>query len=143
MFWFFLPLILGVCACVPYHISLKSLPASVHPLAALAIAYSIAALSCIAIVTFSPSKIDWIQSIKDMKWLGVALGLGILGVELGFLLAYRAGWNVNAASVTFNAMVGIVLIGVGYFLFKEHLTWINFSGIALCLTGIFLITYGR
>lgn len=143
MFWFLFPLVLAVCAAVPYHICLKSMPDKVNPLAALAIAYLVASLSCIIISMIGAQKIDWIQSVKEMKWLGFALGLAILGVELGFLLSYRAGWHVNAASVTFNAMVGIVMIGVGYLFFKEHLTWINFSGILFCLTGIFLITYGR
>ncbi|MFZ5807163.1 MAG: EamA family transporter [Verrucomicrobiota bacterium] len=143
MFWFFLPLILGVLACVPYHICLKVMPQTVQPLVALAIAYTIAALSCILILTFGFQKIDWMQNIKDMKWLGIALGLAILGVELAFLLAYRAGWNVNAASITFNALVGITMVAVGYLFFREHLTWINVSGIAFCLIGIFFINYGR
>ena len=41
------------------------------------------------------------------------MGIAIVAVELGVLLAYRAGWRMSVASLTVNSALALVLVPVG------------------------------
>jgi multidrug transporter EmrE-like cation transporter len=60
-------------------------------------------------------------------------------LELGFLLAYRAGWPISLAALLANVMVGMLLLPIGLVLLREKLSWVNLLGIAVCLAGIILV----
>ena len=70
----------------------------------------------------------------------LAVGAGIVAIELGFLLAYRAGWRLSTASITANATVALVLVGVGAVVYREALTPGRLTGIGLCVVGLWLVT---
>jgi uncharacterized membrane protein len=59
--------------------------------------------------------------------------------KIGFLLAYRAGWNINVGSLIVSVAVALLLIPTGALLFKEHLSAANVTGIVLCLVGLVLV----
>jgi drug/metabolite transporter (DMT)-like permease len=46
---------------------------------------------------------------------------------------------MNTGYIVKALILGIVLIGVGYFLYKEQLTMTKAAGILVCLFGLFLI----
>jgi len=69
----------------------------------------------------------------------VAVGLGALLIELGFLLTYRAAWPVSIASVITNGLVAILLMPIGAALFGESITAIKVAGVVLCLLGLSLL----
>jgi multidrug transporter EmrE-like cation transporter len=62
-----------------------------------------------------------------------------VGLEVGFLFAYRAGWQVNTAATVQGAFLAISLIIVGYVLFKEPVNASKLIGVAFCLLGLFFI----
>jgi len=66
-------------------------------------------------------------------------GLSILGLEVGFLLAYRAGWNISMAGIVSASAVALVLIPVGLVVFKEKLTVFNLLGVLLCIVGLVMV----
>jgi drug/metabolite transporter (DMT)-like permease len=77
--------------------------------------------------------------VRKVGWPSVALGAVIVGLELGFLLAYRAGWNLSLASLVSNTTVALLLIPVGLLLFKEELKPVHIVGVLLALVGLVLV----
>ncbi len=52
---------------------------------------------------------------------------------------YKAGWNINTGYIVKAMILGVALIAVGYFLYKESFSLTKAAGIAVCLFGLFLI----
>jgi len=125
---------------VLYHVAQKSVPRAVSPFAAIMIAYAIGAALCAIGMAFDRNGGPLLDSVKNSNWAVAALGVGALVIEVGFLLAYRAGWNVSMTSVVTNISVALILIPIGLFVFKENLSLRSAAGIACCLLGLYLIS---
>ena len=69
----------------------------------------------------------------------LVLGLAIVGLEVGFIYAYQAGWEVSRAAIVQSAFLAVALIGVGAALYREPVTWNKVLGVAVCLAGLALI----
>ncbi|PID78136.1 MAG: hypothetical protein CSA18_04535 [Deltaproteobacteria bacterium] len=136
---FYFAIFLTVLSNVFYHIFQKSIPDNTHPIISLITTYMTAILFSVALFPFYPHKTEYLNSIKNLNWSSFALGVAIVGLEMGFLLAYRAGWNINTAAVFSNVAVAIILIPIGLLFFKENLSIINLCGICFCIIGLFLI----
>lgn len=136
---YLLSIILVIVSNVFYHICQKSTPENVSPFAALSVTYAVAlVVSLIALAATSPKE-GIIESIKQVNWVSVGLGFGILGLETGFLLAYRAGWNMSLVALVSTILVSLILIPIGLIFFKEHLTLKNIVGVILSLIGIIFL----
>lgn len=68
-----------------------------------------------------------------------APGVALVGLEAGFIYAYKAGWQVGTLSVTQSAILTAILLLVGFFLYGEPLTANRPVGVAVCLFGLCLI----
>lgn len=139
----FLPIIMAVTFSIAYHVGQKSTPSGLNPMVALIVTYLTASVvSIIAYFLFIPKEgaIGIIASLKQVNWASYVLGFAVVGLELGYLLAYRAGWNITLTSLISNSLVALLLIPVGMFLFKEALSTNTVIGILLCLSGLFFIS---
>ncbi len=136
----FLPLAFAVFGGVLYHVAQKSVPRTVNPFVAIIIAYAIGIVLCAIGLAFDPAERPLLNSIKESNWAVAGLGVGALVIEVGFLLAYRAGWNVSMASVVMSISVALILIPIGLIVFKEHLSLRSVAGIMCCLLGLYLIS---
>ena len=67
------------------------------------------------------------------------MGLAVVGLEVGYIYAYKAGWAVSVAQIVQAAILAVILIFVGCFLYKESVTWNKIVGIVVCLAGLGLI----
>ncbi|HYE80837.1 MAG TPA: EamA family transporter [Clostridia bacterium] len=139
MWLYYLALALTVVSSVFYHIIQKSTPADVNPIISIFITYAAAISLCVLAYPFFRSEDGFILSFKKLNWTSYALGLAIFGIELGFLLAYRAGWNISLANIISAVAVTLVLILAGITIYHEKLTAVNCAGLLLCLIGIVLI----
>ncbi|MBO7728075.1 MAG: hypothetical protein J6S50_06145, partial [Oscillospiraceae bacterium] len=74
-----------------------------------------------------------------LNWAPIVLGIVIVGLEAGWLYAYKAGWQVNTGSVVQSAFMAVALIFVGFLLYHESLTWNKLVGVGICLTGLVFI----
>ena len=81
-----------------------------------------------------------LTELHRVNWTSLVLGFAIVGLEAGNLFLYRAGWKVSAGSVACNISLAVVLLFVGYFLFREQITLRQLAGVAVCAAGLFLIT---
>jgi hypothetical protein len=67
------------------------------------------------------------------------MGVGAVVIEVGFLLAYRAGWNISTAAVACSTAVTLMLVPIGLVAYKEHLSLRNIVGLLFCLLGLILV----
>jgi uncharacterized membrane protein len=133
-------LALTIAGNVLYHLSQKSIPAGVHPIVSIVASYLTAIVLSVVILIAFPLRDPLLVEVKRLNWATIALGLSIVAVELGFLLAYRAGWRVSLASITANTTVALVLVPTGVLLFRERVTPANAIGLVFCVIGLVLVT---
>jgi len=136
---FVLSILIIVVSNVLYHVSQKSIPAQAHPLVALLATYAVAIVVTAALLLFFPVREPLPQAFRRINWSSFVLGVTVVGIEIGFLLAYRSGWRISLGSAVSNATVALVLIPVGLGFFGERLSAVNVAGVALCVTGLLLI----
>lgn len=136
---FWLSLALAVVANLVYHVSQKSIPAGVHPLISLCASYVVALVATLCLFPFFPVRPPVSQALRQLRWPSFALGLAIVGVELGFLIAYRVGWRLSLGSTAGAAALAVLLIPTGVLFYGERLSAGNVTGIVLCIAGLALI----
>jgi uncharacterized membrane protein len=139
MWIYYATILLAIISNVFYYIIQKATPHNVNPILSLAVTYFVAMLTCLVILPFYPNNDTLLGSIKKLNWTSISLGIAIVGLEIGFLLAFRAGWNMSIAGVSANVTVALILIPIGILLFKEHLKPVNVLGILICIIGLVLI----
>ena len=71
------------------------------------------------------------------------MAVAIVLIELGFLLAYRAGATLSSAFVLSASVVTAALLIIGMMAFKEAVSLKQFAGLVLCLAGIWLLSGNR
>ena len=135
----FLPILLIVISSCFYNICSKSTPGDVNSFGTLMITYLTA--SAITFVLFlATSQVENVPfELSKINWTSFVLGLAIIGLESGYLLAYRAGWQINTAPLVANTCLAVALIVIGAVLFKESINLKQIIGIVVCLGGIVLI----
>jgi multidrug transporter EmrE-like cation transporter len=143
MFLFYFSILLAILSTLLYHLSQKLTPGSVNPVLAITITYLVSLAICLAILAFSPPSTGLRASLSQLNWASIALAFALVGLEIGFLLAYRAGWNLSTATIFVNTAGTLLLIPVGLFFFKERLTPVNLFGILVCIAGLILINWRR
>lgn len=136
---FYLSIAITIVANLIYHISQKSISQTANPIISIIVSYLFALVVSICLIPFSPTKISLMNDLRALNWATIAVGVAIVGVELGFLLAYRTGWNISVAATVCSSTCMILLIFVGIFYFKEQLSPSKIAGITLCLVGLIMI----
>jgi uncharacterized membrane protein len=136
---FYLPLLFAIGGNLLYHCGQKSVPQNANPLSVLIVAYAISLTSCTLIYCFTSDR-QLVSALKGNNWSVLAIGLGAAIVEIGYLLAYRMGWNISVASMTSSVAVAALLIPIGILFFRESLSASNLLGIIFCILGLMLLT---
>jgi drug/metabolite transporter (DMT)-like permease len=129
---------LAISGRLLYHVPQKSVPKAVHPFVAVIIANATGIALCAVGMLLDPAGRSFQSSLKNAKW--AVIGVGAMAIEVGFLLAYRAGWNINSASVVRSISVALLLIPIGLLAFKEHLSARSAAGVCCCLPGLYLLS---
>ncbi|MCQ2449919.1 MAG: EamA family transporter [Clostridia bacterium] len=141
MFSYVWPIALVVLSNTVYQVCAKEIPAKVSPFASLTVTYLIgAAFTAILHFVTHPSD-NFFKQLPQLNWASYVLGLVIVGLEVGLIYAYKAGWQVSTASIVQSAFLAVALIFVGALLYKEGISWNKLTGIALCLMGLVFINY--
>ena len=139
MFSYIWPIALAILSNVLYHICAKTTPEGIHPFASLTATYLTAAvLSGVLYYVLAPQA-NLVKECSRLNWAPFALGIVIVGLEGGWLYAYKAGWQVNTGFIVQSAFVSVLLLFVGYFLYHEALSWNKLLGTAICLLGLVFI----
>ncbi len=135
------PIALIVLSNTLYQVCAKSVPDGMNPLASLTVTYLVGAVVSCALYCILTRKPDLLREIRQTNWAPVVLGVVIVGLEVGFIYAFRAGWQISMAQIVSSAALAVILIFVGYLLYHEAITWNKIAGIVICLIGLVLINY--
>ena len=133
------PIALVIFSNLLYHICAKSAPETVHPFASLTVTYLTGAIASGILYFVLAPQANLVKECGKVNWASIVLGVAIVGLEGGWLYAYKAGWQVNSGFIVQSAFVSVLLLFVGYFLYHEALTWNKLVGVVICLLGLFFI----
>jgi drug/metabolite transporter (DMT)-like permease len=131
-----IPIAMIVIGGVLYHVSQKSTPRGVDPFFSLAISFGLAALVCLLIFFLRGGAEG---QMKQVNWTAYVLASSLVGIESGYLIAYRAGYRINLTSLACNTAIAVALIFIGTALYSERLAPRNIAGAVLCLIGLTLL----
>lgn len=132
-------IVLIVASNILYNILQKSTPVKANPFSALLVTYLTASLFTLVILLFNKTDNGFLQTFKNLNWTSAALGIAIVGLEFGFLMAYRAGWKISVGSLVANIALAVALIPIGMLFFKEGFGLNKLLGASLCIIGLILI----
>ena len=143
MFSIWWPLLLVVLSSVGYQVGLKEVSGIGDPMISLMVTYLAASAVSFVIYFFqSLGKESFLRGVLSVNVSAVGLGLAIVGIEVGTLFMYRAGWAVNVAFVVANSLIVAALMVTGFLLYKEKLTLRQLIGVGISLAGILCIVMG-
>ena len=133
------PIALVVLSNTLYQICAKSIPETVNPIASLTITYLTAAAASVVLYCVLNRDVNLVQQWRQVNWASIVLGLVLVGLEAGFIYAYKAGWQVSTAATVQSAFLAILLLVVGVALYHEAITWSKVVGVAVCLIGLAIL----
>ena len=143
VFLFYFSITLAICSSALYHFSAKSTPANVNFSVSLIVTYLVALGIVLLSIFFFPTKNGLVAEMRQLNWASFLLAIAIVGIEFGFLLVYRSGWNLGIAAVLVNVVASLILVPVAIFVFKNKLNWVNIVGILVCLVGLVMLNWKR
>lgn len=136
MIW---PIALVVLSNVVYQICAKGVPKDMDTMASMTITYLVGAL-CSAVMFFAMNRDgSLLQEYSKMNWAPIFLGVSVVGLEVGFIYAYKNGWAVSTASIVQSAFLAVALLFVGALLYHESISIHKMIGVGFCLVGLFFL----
>ena len=135
------PIALVVLSNTLYQVCAKSVPEGMNPLASLTVTYLVGTIVSCVLYFILNRDANLLREIRLTNWAPIVLGIVIVGLEVGFIYAFRAGWQISMAQIVSSSVLAVILIFVGYLLYHEAITWNKIVGIIICLAGLVLINY--
>ena len=135
------PIALVVFSNTLYQICAKEVPGGVNAFATLTVTYLVGALASVVLFFVTGNGASLLQEYGRLNWASFLLGLVIVGLEAGWIYAYKAGWPVSTAFIVQSAILAGFLLLVGYLLYHEPLAWNKIAGVVICLIGLYVINY--
>ena len=82
---------------------------------------------------------DLLQEYAKNNWAPIFLGISVVGLEVGFIYAYKNGWPVSTVSIVQSAFLAVALLIVGVLLYHETVNISKVVGVGFCLVGLFFL----
>lgn len=133
------PVALIVLSNTFYQICAKAIPGAMNPFAYLTITYLVGAVVSAIAFFVTGHGASLLGEFQKTNWAPFVLGLVIVGLEGGYLYAYRAGWQVNTLPLLANTLLAVALVFVGWLIYKESFSVDKAIGLCLCAAGLFFI----
>ena len=139
MFNYIWPIGMIVVANIIYNITTKETPQGANAFLSLSITYGVAMVATFLIFFFTRKGESIGVAFGKLNWTSYVLGIAIIGLELGYIFAFRNGWQVNMTSIVANIILAISLLVVGFLLYHEKMSVTQIIGVVLCLGGLVLV----
>lgn len=139
-FWW--PIGLIVFCSTAYQVGVKEISTGIHPLTALVLTYLSASFASFILYFFlAPTGENRKKEIFSWNPSALGLGFSIVGIELGVVYMYRAGWTVQTSFILTNSLIVAALMAAGALFHKEKLKLRQLAGVVLTLAGIVCIVW--
>ena len=140
---FYISFGVAILSSVLYHVFQRAISPQVNPVVSLLVTYVTAFAGTLTLLFLFPLRRSIAQEVGQVNWASIALGIAIVGLEIGFLLAYRAGWRISVTGIATNVAAALVLVPTGILLFRERPTTINLLGVLVSIFGLVMINYRK
>lgn len=137
-FSYWLPIFIVVLGNVFYHICTKVMP-EMNTFASLTVVYGVAMVASFVLFFVTCKDSTLTAEYAKLNWAPIVLGLAIIALEGGAILYYRVGWDISAANTTQSGILAVLLLIIGFLVFKETITVTRIVGTVIALTGLYLI----
>ena len=128
-----------VASLVGYQLAQRAMPAGANPFTVIAIAYLLGIIACGVLAPAVGRPIGLTDATLLRHWPIWVLAGSVVGIELGYLLAYRAGWPIAITTgITYTATM-FVLAVIGTICFSEGFSPRRVAGIVLAMGGVWLL----
>jgi uncharacterized membrane protein len=136
-----LSIMLTIAGTIGYHICNKFVNPAVHASASLVATYAVALAASSFLFWLGGGQAGFLQELSRLNWASYVLGLAVVLIEAGFLLAYRAGWILGNAQLSSTVAATLLLLPIGILFFHERVSMVNAIGVVLSIAGIVLMTH--
>ena len=130
------PIALVVLSNIAYQICAKSVPNTMSPLASLTVTYLVGAVVSAGLYFVTTKDASLAREYSQLNWAPIVLGLVIVGLEVGYIYAYKAGWPVSTAAIVQSAFLAVALAVIGGLIYHEPVSANKIIGIVICLIGL-------
>jgi len=118
----------------------KAMPKHVNPFLNITIVYIIAFFVSLIFFLLSSNNSGIIENIKLVNYAVMILAISLVGLEMGFLMLYRVGWNISIGALVNGIMASTMLAILGVLVFNENLGINRIIGLSLCFFGLYLLS---
>lgn len=135
----YLPVATVVLSGALYHFSQKTAARGAGPWGMLAGAYFIA--FCVALVAGKPWNDfgGWVGDLRGAIPMMLLLGIACVGIEGGYLVAYRLGWKASSLWLHTTLGASMAMLFLTVVVFREPLTAKALAGWAVAVLGIVIM----
>ena len=123
-----------------YHVSQKTLAPAANPMVLLMAVYAVAFVAAALAAPFFRTSAPIAWTAQVFNWPVLALGVSVLLIEIGFLLAYRSGGSLQWSGVAVNGVSAILLLPAALLVFREAFSPVRAMGLLLTLSGLAIMT---
>lgn len=141
MWIYYFTLALIASTGVLYQIFQKTTPSSANPVVSLIISYLTAIIILLFLLPVFPLRGGFVSEIKKLNWSSILLGITLVGIELGYLLAYRVGWNIGTTQLVTTVFITSLLLPISVVFFNESISFTKIIGVVLCICGFVMISH--
>ena len=135
----FFPITVAVLANVFYHVASKSIPAEQNAFMGLVVNYATALIASAILFFLTPHEKILVEAAKS-NWACILMGFSITGVEVAFVMIYRAGGELSTASLIVNILIALAMLIVGGIFYHEQISAQKIFGVALCIAGVIMLS---
>ena len=111
------PMLLLIASNTVYQICAKSVPKEINPFASMIVTYLMGAVASAVLYFVLGSDGNLLKEYGKLNWAPVVLGIVIVGLEAGWIYAYKAGWQVSTGFIVQSAFLAMTLLLIVFFLF--------------------------
>ena len=137
---YYVPILIVITCTVIYHLCSKSMPKHVNPFFNILIVYIIAFITSLIYFLLSNENVGIIESIKAINYAVPILAISLVGLEMGFLMLYRIGWNISIGALVNGILASTMLAIIGVIAFEENFGVNRIIGLSLCFVGLYLLS---
>ena len=128
-----------VASLVGYQLAQRTMPAGANPFVVIAIAYFLGIIACALLAPGVGKPIGLADAALLRHWPVWVLAGSVVGIEVGYLLAYRAGWPLaTTTGITYTASMVLLAI-IGAACFSEGISPRRAAGVVLAIGGVWLL----
>ena len=135
----YLPIAVAVAANVLYHVASKSIAPEQNAFMGLVVNYATALIASAVLFYVTPHEKFFVEAARS-NWACILMGLAITGVEVSFVMIYRAGGEMSTASLIVNVLLALAMLAVGGVFYSEQITATKFFGAVLCMAGVIVLS---